>query len=252
MVTTHFSQDPYYYAANFGMVGKAPYYEEATGVLMLDDIYLMAASVSPLAKDVMKEAFNTSWNGKNFVEQWLENPDVIKDALKATVRALHKILVLGISYSMGPKKMVKTAYEAGYTLSKKDATAFYNAYWDLFKRVRMLDNVLKSRFKKQGYLVNPFGYRLTPDSDHKVLNQFIQSSVSGIMHALAMFHQELFPPDIFVTCIHDEVIYETPEHLVEESKAAWQQAVNKLNEQLKWSVNIRSGYKVGANWYTAH
>jgi hypothetical protein len=251
-VSTHFSRDPYYHAACFGMVGKAPYYEEGTGVLMIDDIYLQTASVSPLAKDRMREVFNTTWNGQTFAEQWLQDAEVIKSALKADVRQLHKIICLAISYGCGAKKLVQIAYENGFTISKAHAKAFIQAYWDLYKRVKMLDNLLQTRFKRQGFVVNPFGYRIVPDSDHKVLNQFIQSTVSGIMHALAMYHSELYPADIFNVVIHDELIYETPENEVEASKVAWQAAVDKLNQQLNWSVNIRSGYQVGRSWWEIH
>ncbi len=55
-VTSHFSKDKNYYAACFGMVGKAPYYDQQ-GVLQIDDIYLAGASVAPTGKQSYPRRF---------------------------------------------------------------------------------------------------------------------------------------------------------------------------------------------------
>ena len=249
-VTTYYSRDPNYHAANFGMIGKAPYYT-SQGVLMLSDIYLMTASVSPMHKHKLREAFNTTWSGNTFAEQWLINDEVIKDDLKASIRQFCKILALGLSYSMSPKKMVESAYDAGYTLELKDAKTFYDAYWNLFRRVRMLGELLKQKGNSQGHLVNEFGYRLTPDSDHKWLNYWIQSSVTGLMHVLTTKFMQLYPQAKYVTTIHDEDIYQIPTHDLANAKRASDASVESLNRDLNWSVKMRCGWKPGTNLYEA-
>jgi DNA polymerase I-like protein with 3'-5' exonuclease and polymerase domains len=248
--TTAFSKDPNYYSANFGMVGKTPYYD-AQGVLQISCIYLMVASISPFHKDKMREAFNSTWNGKTFAEQWLEDDDVIKSALKKDIRQLSKILVLGLGYGMGVKKMVRTAYENDFVITTPQAKEFKTAYWDLFKRVQILDNLLKVRFKRKGFLVNPFGYRIVPDSDHKVFNQYIQSTVSGIMHVLMMDLFQKDPDYQFITCLHDEVLTEVPSEKLQQFRNDLDDSVEKLNQRLNWNVKIRTGFKPGENWYAA-
>lgn len=89
-VTAHLSQDRRYRYATFDGVGKAPYYEG--GVLMLDDVYLMTQSVSPIGAAEIRRVFDShQFPEGNFVEQWLKDPEVVKKFFKAQ-RQLHKML----------------------------------------------------------------------------------------------------------------------------------------------------------------
>jgi DNA polymerase I-like protein with 3'-5' exonuclease and polymerase domains len=250
-VTTHYSKDDLYFQANFGMVGKIPHYKDK--ILMIDDIYLMAASASPIASDRMKYYFNEhKWNGKTFAEQWMEDSEVIKGDLKKEIRALHKIWVLGLGYGMGAKKLHQSAIEAGYTnVTIKDARAFHKKYWDLFKGVKQLSTGLATRFDSRGWLDNAFGYRLHPDSSYKAFNYLIQSSVSGIMHVLSKEFMGKNPNAKWVCCIHDELIISCPRSELDSVQKIWDKTVSDLNAALNWTVNIRTGWKVGNNLYEA-
>jgi DNA polymerase I-like protein with 3'-5' exonuclease and polymerase domains len=248
-VTTHYSQDSNYYDACFGMVGKEPFYDES-GTLKIDDIYLTAASFSPLGRDIVKKATELSYNGMAFGEAWLHDSDLVKSQLKA-VRNLHKILVLGIGYAMGPKKMVKSCYDKGYSITLTDAKRFVHAYWAWCPKVKMLSERLSQKFAKDGYLVNDFGYRIIPDKDYKALNYWIQSSVSGIMNVLVYKYFSIFPEAQFVTVIHDEAVIQVPTERLEAARIAMDQAVASLNEDLNWSVKIRCGWKPGQNLFDA-
>ena len=243
--TSHFSQDKNYLNASFNMVGKEPYYDR-DGVLQIDDIYLMVASVSPLAKDVMKDLFSA-----NFSEQWLDNADVIKKN-KDVNRPLHKALTLGLGYSMGPKKLVDTAFNSGHEISLSTAREFFNAYWKLFADVKKLGERLETQYLKQGYLVNPFGYKLTPDPSYKALNYYIQSTVSGIMHILCeQFFHKRAPWCRFITVIHDEVLFDCPTDRLTEAKQLMIEAETALNTLLGWTVQVRVGWEIGDDWYEA-
>ena len=246
-VTSHFSQDKNYMYACFDGVGKRPFYEN--GVLKIDDIYLMVMSVSPIGKSTMAEAWKRAWPAGSFADQWMEDCEVIKKYLK-TARQLHKILALGIGYSMGPKKMVKQMYEAGYALSLKDARAFYKAYWELFSGVRTLSDNLTAQVEEDKYLVNPFGFRVTPEP-FKAFNAFIQSTVSGIMHVFSVKLMAAAPYTQWVTCIHDELIIDCPTNRLDEFKSDVARATASLNEDLGWSVAIRTGFAPGKDWYEA-
>ncbi len=248
-VTTHYSQDKNYADACFNMVGRKPFYDE-NGTLKIDDIYLTAASFSPLGRDRVKEAYQNTYSGVEFSEAWLLDADRIKSELK-DVRSLHKILVLGIGYAMGPKKMVKSCYDKGYSISLRDAKEFINLYWAWCPKVKYLSDRLQMKFQEQGYLVNDFGYRLIPDKDYKALNYWIQSSVSGIVNILVYKYFSIFPQAQFVTVIHDELIFQVPTELLPQAETAMNQAVQSLNDDLKWSVQIRTGFKTGTNLYDA-
>ncbi len=246
--TTHFSQDKNYYAATFGMVGKVPYYEG--DVLQIGSIYPMVASVSPIGKDRMREIFNTKFNGVPFPEAFAQDPDLVKNT-DPKFYAIHKILTLGLGYSMGPRKLVTSAYDAGHIIPFKIAKEFFNQYWSLFPGVAKLGKLLEAKYKRDGYLINPFGYRLLPDKSYKALNYFIQSTVSGIMHVLCAKFFALCPWAVFTTIIHDELIMLVPIGREAEAKELMRQAEDSLNEDLNWRVRMRVGWAEGKDMYEA-
>jgi hypothetical protein len=244
-VTSHFSRDTNYYNACFGMVGKQPYYD-VKGVLQIDDIYLMGASVAPTGKAAIRKAWE-----EGVFDNWLADQDGVKAKLKK-VRAFHKVLMLALQYGQGAKGMTYTAYDNGLTLSYADAKAFHTAYWEtLFPGVRLLGERLKAQFNRHGFLVNPFGYRMVPKSDHLALNYFIQSSVSGIMKVLDEKFYALAPYALAVSVIHDELVLQVPTSKLGEAKEAMERATESLNADLGWSVKIRTGWAVGHNLYEA-
>lgn len=251
-VTTHYSQDVLYRYASFDGIGVAPHYAHFNEhyVLKIDDIYLMTMSVSPFGKQRMQEAFNAKYDGLTFAEQWLKDSEVIKKVLKKE-RQLHKILALGLSYSMGPKKLVQTAYENGYVISFADAKKFFKLYWSLFDRVAQFGKLLQVEYKIKGFIVNQFGYRLVPEKEHTCLNYTIQSSVSGLINLISYTFFQLAPWVELVSVIHDELLLQVNADRIDEAKQCMEDAVAYVNKILNWSVNVRTGWVVGSNLYTA-
>ena len=246
-VTSHFSQDKNYMYACFDGVGKRPEYRN--NILMLDDIYLMCMSTSPIGSAKMREMFNKRWPAGSFADQWLADSEVIKKALKVD-RQVHKALALGLSYGMGARKMCKTLYEQGHILEEADAKKFKTAYWQLFSGVKKFAERLGKVAEADGYIVNPFGYRLIVEP-HKAFNAFIQSSVSGILHVFTAKLMAAAPYALFITCIHDELLVDVPDDMVEQFRKDKDLATASLNVDLKWSVEIRTGFAPGKTWYEA-
>lgn len=242
-ITTHFSNDKYYRAASFDMVDKTPYWDG--DVLMIDDIYLMTASVSPLGKDKVRQ-----WWAEGMADKWMTDADGFKSSVKAE-RQLHKVLCLGLSYGMGPKKLIMTANQNGHELSVTAARQFFKAYWELFSGVKRLGDKLAERHRRDGYLVTEFGYRLVPEADYKCLNAFIQSSVSGLISVILTSFYSLAPYCKHSMIIHDEIVFQCPTDKLDDAKAAMTEAVRYVNELLSWSVNVRTGWAVGSNLYEA-
>ncbi len=247
-VTGEFSRDHNYLYSTFEGVGKVPFYRN--GVLMIDDIYLMTMSVSPIGAATIKRAFcEQHFDGTPFAETWMNDPEKIKKFFKKE-RDLHKMLCLALGYGMGPKKMMKQTYDKGHHMELSVARDFYRAYWDLFRGVKRFADRLALQIKQKGFIINPFGYRLTPPP-FKAFNYFIQSSVSGIMH---VFNAKLFaaaPYARFITVIHDEVLAEVPLDRLDDFRKAKEQATQSLNDDLKWTVAVRTGFAPGLNWFTA-
>lgn len=249
-VISHYSGDKNYRYAAFDGVGKEAYYNE-NGILMLDDTYLMAASINPVSKVEIKEAFNTTYGGVKGFEQWAIDKEVIKDQVKP-IRKFNKIAVLGTGYGMGPKKLVSNCYDAGYVINFLDSKKFNYNFWNvMFPDLGGLRDYLSKKVKREGFLVNPFGFRMQP-SPHKALNYFIQSSVSGMMNIVTIDFLEKCPYVEFRTIIHDELIFDCPENRLVEAQTVLNTVIDNLNKRLNWSVDVRTGWESGKDWYAAH
>ena len=249
-IISHYSNDKNYRYAAFEGVGKRPFFN-AKGLLMIDDIYLMLASINPVSSDKIKEVLEADYEGVSGYDKWLEDSDFIKKLVKKE-RNINKICALGIGYGMGARKLVTSCYDKGFAISFEQAKVVHHAYWDtLFPDVAKLRDYLAVQVKKQGYLVNPFGFRTIPDP-HKALNYFIQSSVNGIIDILLIKLLDKAPYIKFRTIIHDELIIDIPENLIREAQTAMNESVKELNKMLNWSVNIRTGWVEGRNYFEAH
>lgn len=250
-VTAHYSQDENFLALNFGMIGKTPFYNDK-GILIIDDVYLGGGSVHPNGASILKEAWHTSYKGKSFAEQWVEDRSVILEDLK-THRSAWKTSILALQYGQGAKGMVETAYDHGHNLMYRDAKKFRYAFWHiLFPKVRLLAQRLERMFERKGYMVNAFGYRLIPDRPSKCLNYYNQSSVSGIIkllesqfYLLAKDYAKPLPP------IHDEILAEIPDTHLAACAEDIASAMRTVNRKLNWSLPIRNGFVLGKNWYEA-
>ena len=53
--TAHYSQDPRYFHASVGGIGQPPYVY-SDGVLMIDDVYIMFMSKTPIGSPIIKAA----------------------------------------------------------------------------------------------------------------------------------------------------------------------------------------------------
>ncbi len=246
-ITSEFSKDENYLYATFSGVGQRPEYRN--GILMIDDVYLMVMSVSPIGKDKMLELYKRGWPAGSFSDQWVTDAEVIKKELKYE-RQFHKMLCLGLGYGMGPKKMCKSAYDNGYELNFKTAKEFHSVYWLLFRGIRTFADRLSAQMARDGYIVNPFGYRFVCP-EVKAYNYFCQSTVSGVMH---VFNAKLFamaPWAFYISTIHDEVLVEVPLNRLEEFKKIKELCTQSLNEDLNWTVPIRTGWATGPSWYEA-
>ncbi len=242
-ITAEMSQDHMYMYATLNGIGQRPYYDGT--VLMIDDIYLMSASVFPPTRMKLWEIFHdhTMPTGLSFADQWVLDSDVCKDYTKRTVRNFAKVACLGIGYGMGARKFRTTAEESGTELSYAEAKGTIDAYWELFKGLKALRDTLSWGVKKTGCQINPFGYRSTPDA-HKAMNAFIQSSASGVLDVYCLKLFASCPFAEFACLIHDEVVLSIPEDRVAEFKEISRRCVESLNADLGWSVPIRFGEKI--------
>jgi DNA polymerase I-like protein with 3'-5' exonuclease and polymerase domains len=141
---------------------------------------------------------------------------------------------------MGAKKLQKTCEEFGTVLTFAEAKAVRAAYWSLFSGLRAFADLLQWRIEKDGAIVNPFWYRITPEP-HKAFNAYIQSSASGVLDLYCTLLFEGSPDLKFVTIIHDEVIFQIRDDKIQGLPALTDKVCKDLNDTLNWTVPIRFG-----------
>ena len=247
-ITAEMSGDWMYRYATLDSIGKRPFYTD-DGVLMIDDIYLMSASQFPTTRNKMRDIYDnhTMPTGLSFADQWMIDSEICKDYTKKTVRNFAKVACLGIGYGMGYRKFQKTSEEAGVPISVGEAKETIAAYWRLFSGLAALRDTLSWEVKRKGSLVNPFGYRLTPQP-HKALNAYIQSSASGVLDVYIMKLFAMTPYAEFVCLIHDEVVLQCPENKIKDFEEISRICIESLNKDLGWDTPIRFGTKIATTF----
>lgn len=247
-IVAEMSKDPVYRYAVFDGVGKPPFYKD--GLLYIDDIYIMMMSQFPMYSQYIHDLFhNHKFDGKSFAEQWLIDKEVIIKHVK-NARAVSKLGTLGKMYGMGPTTMVNHMYNKGFTITPKDSKTFHSRFWNTLDGVRRFAKAAQRTVERDRKLVNPFGYRCVPEP-HKAFNAYIQSSVNGIIGVFCIKLFAIAPYATLVTIIHDELIVEVPKDKIDQFKQDAETAARSLNEDLKWSIAIRTGFVTGGDWYEA-
>lgn len=237
-ISSQYSKDEYYSYASYHGVGKRPYIDE-NEILRIDDVYLMFASVDPRFKAKVLDFFSKPSN----CDLWLENKDSIKENLLKTPRKKAKPAVLGFGYGMGWKRFITQSFDSGDIVTPAEAKGAHKAYWQLFSGIARFSKTLEVLTKKQGFIENPFGYRLTTDP-HKGYNAFVQSSASGVVDLLCLHFFPNCPEATFVGLVHDEVVYTCAKENAETCRYKQEQSVKWLNETLQFDIPMRLGFQV--------
>jgi len=247
-VVAHYTKDLNYYDAIFGMQGKRPYI--ANGVLKIDDIYVTNVYNFPVLRPIWEEVMRKPWPAGDWADQWVADSEIIKDSIKPQ-RQLAKVCVLGLSYGMGPKKLVNTLYDAGHNITLQEAQGIFKGYWKWAADVKRFADICGDIYKANGKIPNVFGYINYPEAAYKAFNAFIQSTVSGVMHWFVRDLRSKCTYFQYIATVHDELICQIPEHLVKDFRGQVLASEKALNTYLNWSVEIKTGFKVGKTMYEA-
>ncbi len=243
-VVSHYSGDKLFTAANSGMIGKRPYYDG--DLLMISDQYIMTLSVSKQGRALVKQ-----WWDEGLADDWVRDDEAVKKRHKKH-RTPAKTNSLACLYEMGAAEMSRNAARNQFDLSIAEAKVFKDLFWkELFPGVKRERDRTIAKYERDGFIVNEFGFRGAPEQAYKAFNWRIQSSVSGIIKLLVVKFFHAAPWAKYIKVVHDELIFDTPVERLEETKLAWDVAVASLNEDLGWSVKIRTGWAPGFNMYTA-
>ena len=175
------------------------------------DDTLLAAYLKDPADDIHKltaqKVFGAVWDRATEKERKL-------------LRAQGKTVNFGVVYGIGPDRLAEDLLlieRYGLKRGVQMARDFLDAYFDLYPGVKELDQDLKQRFRRDGYIETLYGRRrpMFPSEEYKCLNSSVQGTAAD-MNKIALVRVEDTLQGFrsrLINNIHDEV---TIEHWKEE------------------------------------
>lgn len=246
-VTAEFSRDPMYTYATQTGVGKKPYWDDRLNILMVDDIYQMYGSKTSF----MGQAYKSAWVNNDFFNLWMEDSDAVKESeLIKPHRKFSKVIVLGVERGMGARKLKDQAKEkAQKDISLQIARTAIKEFWEIFEGVKALKDKLSHIATVHGAFTTPLGFRV-PCDDYKAYPFFTQAVGNDVIMLYREYYMELAPWSHPITPIHDELVTWRPIDKREQDQAAHQEALNRVNETLKWDTPIRMTESYGKTFWS--
>jgi DNA polymerase I-like protein with 3'-5' exonuclease and polymerase domains len=246
-VTAYYTKDNNYRLVNCEMTGRKPYFDG--DLLISDDQYLTVGSITPFARPRILELIEQYGGLSGFGDKWLEDPDGLKSPIKLLRKTL-KTSVLALGYGAQPPRIHSRCNEVQCPITMAEATALYEAFWEMYPSVKRYSDWCTKQMRKHGYMYNALGFRCVTEP-RKAYNMLIQSSINGIMSIFIQELNKIYTKASPIAIIHDELITEIKQEDIEEYKKACKEACDNLNKVLEWDIPIRTGFAYGNNLYEA-
>ncbi len=181
------------------------------------------------------------------------------DEVTPDMRAKAKTVNFGIIYG-------QTAYGLSVSLRipRKDAAGFIDRYKARFPKIDEFLAQCVSQAKRQGYVETIFGRRRrVPDIEAKnpqaramaerlAINSVVQGSAADLIkQAMVNIARRIDAegrPSRMLLQIHDELVFEVPEHAVEAER---EMVVHEMTSAIALSVPLKVDVGVGPNWMEA-
>ena len=229
--------------------GVDPYWSGKT--LMTDSMYITFASRNLVGDQLIKKCWEKDWEGMSFSQQYLKDSDVVKKYLDKQNKAysMYKMLVLALFYGLGAQGVVRQIGDYGITLTEEQGKDIHSDFWKLFSGVNSFQLTLRKLLKHHDYITNPFGFKLNVEP-HKVLNAYIQSSVSSFLSVL-LIELDKYPKAEYIATIHDELVYSLYPEDIPDFLEFRDLKLKDLNDSLKFEWPLELGMVVGRNFYEA-
>ncbi len=134
-------------------------------------------------------------------------------------RQVAKVITLGQSYGMGPKKLTETLKLQGIDISENQAYEMWKGYWELYAGVKEYEKELLRQFRKnKGWVLNGIGrpVGIYQDLTKDIVNRVVQSTGHDMLvYWVDIFTRQLDEAGIkwepVVIDFHDEAIVECDE-----------------------------------------
>lgn len=176
------------------------------------------------------------------------------------MRRMAKAINFGIIYGMGARKLSE---ELGIPL--KEAQRYIDAYYNRYEGVKRYreDTIKKARekgyvctlFSRRRYLtgINHSKQRLRAEAERMAINTPIQGTAADLIKkAMINIHERMKREGFkakMILQVHDELLFEVPEHEVELIKKMVKEEMEGVYQLL---VPLKVDIGVGRNWDEAH
>jgi len=250
----NFSNDPMLKFFLYDARGQPPRWQG--DILLTDSMYITYASTTTLGKEVLAPLLKaTDWvEGETltFAEAYMRDSDLIKKRMDkmGNYYRIFKQLTLALFYGLGARGIVEQMAIAGKYIELEEAYAMHKAFWNLFKDLNRFQRALQKLYSERRFITNPLGFKLNTEQ-HKVLNAYVQSTVSSIVSQL-LYALDQVPWLTYIVTIHDEIIFSMAEDKVDKFVILRDSALEGLNEALAFQYPIKMGKAIGRDFYSAH
>jgi DNA polymerase-1 len=179
------------------------------------------------------------------------------------MRRAAKTVVFGIVYGISPFGLSQNI-----GVSQAEAKKYIETFFEKFAAVRALMDRNIAQAREQGYTTTILGRRRPiPElqsgdpvqrgfGERMAVNSPIQGSAADLIKvAMINVHKKLhtdLPHTKMILQVHDELIFEVPDHDLNEAKRLVKHEMEGVGKQLGLSVPLKVDLGVGKNWRAAH
>ncbi|MDR4469703.1 MAG: DNA polymerase I [Nitrospira sp.] len=179
------------------------------------------------------------------------------------MRRAAKTVVFGIVYGISPFGLSQNL-----GVSQAEAKKYIDTFFEKFAAVRALMDQNIAEGREKGYTTTILGRRRPiPElqsgdpaqrgfGERMAVNSPIQGSAADLIKVAMInvhkkLHEEL-PHVKMILQVHDELIFEVPDHDLEDAKRLVKEEMEGVGTQLGLSVPLKVDLGVGKNWRVAH
>ncbi len=179
------------------------------------------------------------------------------------MRRAAKTVVFGIVYGISPFGLSQNL-----GVPQAESKQYIDTFFERFAAVRALMDRNMVEGREKGYTTTILGRRRPiPElqsgdpaqrgvGERMAVNSPIQGSAADLIKVAMInvhkkLHEEL-PHVKMILQVHDELIFEVPDHDLEEAKRLVRQEMEGVSKQLGLSVPLKVDLGVGKNWRVAH
>ncbi|MBX3301122.1 MAG: DNA polymerase I [Nitrospira sp.] len=188
---------------------------------------------------------------------------LLSNQITRDMRRTAKTVVFGIVYGISPFGLSQNL-----GVSQAEAKKYIDTFFERFAAVRALMDRNIAEGREKGYTTTILGRRRPiPElqssdptqrsfGERMAVNSPIQGSAADLIKVAMInvhkkLHEEL-PHVKMILQVHDELIFEVPDHDLEEAKRLVKQEMEGVGTQLGLSVPLKVDLGVGKNWRVAH